>query len=119
MKKIILLAIFTSSLYSSMALDEKSDFIQKDGSTFKGNLKGDEWFNWVEDEKENILIYNKKTKNYEYAMLKTSNGKLRLTTSGVKEGSKLRPSSTKIDKKELSKIWKQKRNTAYNFKICK
>jgi hypothetical protein len=119
MKNILILTLLTTYLYSSAAIGGDSDFVQEDGSTFQGKLKGDEWFNWIEDKDENILIYNKKTKNYEYAMLKSSNGKLDLTTSGVKVGSKLRPSGTKIDKKDLSKIWKQKRYKAYNFKNYK
>jgi hypothetical protein len=59
------------------------NFDQADGSQFAGNLKGDEWFNWVEDKNQNIIQYNKQSDNYEYSKLIVTNGNLDIVPGGV------------------------------------
>jgi len=59
-------------------------FKQKDESTFRGHLYGDEYFSWIKDTQGYIVIFNNKSKNYELAKLQTTNGHLQLFPTGVK-----------------------------------
>lgn len=117
----IITLVFSSLLFAAPAYQGSIVFKQKDGSSFKGKLKGDEWFNWVEDKQGNIIKYNKKSKNYEYGVIKQKNGEFDLLPSGVMAGTQAKMTSSgniqadqvmveKIDQKTLSKIWKQKRS---------
>lgn len=115
MKKIVLIIVLTIASFSSPAYDGKLEFEQKDGSVFKGYLNGDEWFSWIEDEEQNIVLYNKSSQNYEYAILKKVNKVIELIPSGIKlnySNSFYQKSTVdipRIDRSELSKIWKRKR----------
>lgn len=103
--------------YSAPAFKGSMKFKQVDGSTFSGNLKGDEWFNWIEDNQGDIIKYNKKSKNYEYGIVKEINNTLELVPSNVKVGDKVEGTSLgKIDKKTLIMIWKQKKEKALKYK---
>ena len=110
--------------FSAPAYKGNIQFKQNDGSTFSGKLKGDEWFNWVENKKGDIIKYNKKSKNYEYGIIKEINGTLDLLPSGikVKEGTDMSAKSQsttgiqKINTKTLAEIWKQKRSSALKYK---
>jgi len=114
MIKIALAICIATLTYAAPAVTGDIEFEQKDGSTFQAQLKGDEWFNWIEDKKDNIIIYNKQSKNYEYAQLTESNGETYLIPSGKKvDVSKNNP--TNINKDTLAQIWKQKKEKASNF----
>lgn len=125
MKKLIIFASLITFAFSVPAFEGPIEFKQNDGSTFKGKLKGDEWFNWIEDKEGDIIKYNKESKDYEYGTIQEKNGTLDLIPSGIKVGNK--PAKTespdsnisdplKIDKALLEKIWKQKREKAYEYK---
>ncbi|MCO4844967.1 MAG: hypothetical protein KC427_03005 [Sulfurovum sp.] len=125
MIKLILFVSMISWAYSVPAYKGAIKFKQNDGSSFSGKLKGDEWFNWVEDKQGDIIKYNKESKNYEYGMIKEINGTLDLVPSSIKVGHKPKqssnsgstlPSLLKIDKKTLEKIWKQKKEKALKYK---
>lgn len=53
--------------YAVPAEPSPHKFCQPDGSSFTGYLRGDETFNWVEDEYKNIIAYDEKTKGWYYA----------------------------------------------------
>lgn len=50
--------------------DSCKTFKQKDGSTFKGFIKGKEFFTYIELDNGYIGLFNKKTGKYEYAIVK-------------------------------------------------
>ncbi len=125
MIKLILFMSMITWAYTAPAFKGSIKFKQSDGSTFSGKLKGDEWFNWIEDKKGDIIKYNKKSKNYEYAMIKEVNGTLDLVPSSIKVGNKPKRSNgsestvenlLKIDKEVLRQIWKQKKEKALKYK---
>ena len=121
MKKLILLASMITFAFCVPAFQGPLEFKQNDGSAFQGKLKGDEWFNWVEDNEGHIIKYNHSSKNYEYAKAEEKNGTLELIPSGVKvqrsEALDRNVSELfKIDPELLRKIWKQKREKAYEYK---
>jgi hypothetical protein len=114
MKKMILLLLFTSMAFSSIAYDGDIEFEQKDGVSFTGNLKGDEWFSWIEDKSGNIIKYNTLSKNYEYATIKDVNGTTELVPSGTKVTNTINSDTTLLNtnSNKLFEIWQQKRKEA-------
>lgn len=124
MVKVILFLSMITWLYSAPAFKGSIKFKHNDGSTFSGKLKGDEWFNWIEDDQGDIIQYNKKSKNYEYGVIKEINGTLDLVPSNIKVGNKPKkstsvddfiPSVLKIDKETLRKIWKRKKRKSFKL----
>jgi len=125
MIKLILFVCMISLVYSVPAYKGTIKHKQNDGSSFSGKLQGDEWFNWIEDKHGDIIKYNKKSKDYEYGMIKEINGTLDLVPSSIKVGNKPKessifdsmiPSLLKVDKKILEKIWKQKKEEGLKYK---
>ncbi|HIP59521.1 MAG TPA: hypothetical protein EYH01_03730 [Campylobacterales bacterium] len=116
MRKIILLTTSIATLaFGAPAFTGDIEFKQQDGTTFDGKLKGDEWFNWVEDKSDHIIKYNNQSKNFEYGMLEEVNGEIDLVPSGTKVHptlSTLSAEKSKIDQSILLEIWKQKREKA-------
>lgn len=113
MKKIsiILISLLTFS-YAAPAFPGVIQFEQSDGTTFEGNLKGDEYFSWVEAKADGSIIkYNKSSKNYEYAVVKEVEGALDLLPSGVKVSAEhnISRSASIFDKSKLFEIWAEKR----------
>ena len=124
MQKILLFITMVTVAFSAPAFKGEMKFKQEDNSTFTGELKGDEWFSWVEDKEGNIIKYNFDSKDYEYAQIAINNGVADLVPSGSKvieekddNGSANLSASSpiqaiKIDKKILAKIWDRKRKEA-------
>lgn len=120
---IVFLILFTEYSVAVAAYQEEISFKQNNGDTFKGYIKGDEWFHWVEDKQGNIIVYNQQTKNYEYGILKKVKDVYELVPSGVtidktNNASQAKISNTAIkhiDKKELNRIWKRKRQEALKY----
>lgn len=120
MKNIAIIILLTTTLFGAPAIKKEISFKQADGSSFKGKIKGDEWFNWVQTNDGYISKYNKQSKNYEYMIFKQENNKYKLKYSNIKVNAT--PSNSqaaaihnipaqikKIPYSELNKIWKQKR----------
>lgn len=124
MRIITLFFFLTAFLYPVNAPSEEITFRQQDGTTFKGHLKGDEHFNWIELENGEVATYNHANKYFEHATLgKNSKGEMDLLPSGKKvtrESSKIKISkSTKIDRKLLRKIWAKRYRLNKNLEKSK
>jgi len=78
------LLLLPLSLYCVSAFPGVLTFTQNDGGQFKGTLRGDEWLNYVSLPNDYVAIYNKDSKNYEYALIEVKDGKSSLVTSGQK-----------------------------------
>jgi len=107
MKKLLLIISMTTMAFCVPAYEGKIEFKHQNGSTFKGYLKGDEYFSWIEDEKKNIVIFNENSKNYEYAKIKYIDGVKSLIPSGIKAGTSL--NQFFIIHKTLMDMWSKKR----------
>ncbi len=121
MKTLMIFASIITFALCVPAFQGPMEFKQNDGSTFQGKLKGDEWFNWIEDKEGRIVKYNNSSKNYEYAKVEEKNGTLELVPSGTKVDiiKKLDRNASeffKIDREILKKIWNQKKEKAYEYK---
>lgn len=69
MQWLLLSIIISSLLYAAPAFSKKRQFQQPDGTTFTGKQHGDEYLNWIESQDGDIVIYNRKSKQYEYATI--------------------------------------------------
>lgn len=113
-KHLLFSLLISTSLYAVSAFPGLLTFTQQDGSHFQGHLKGDEWFNYISLPNEYIALYNKSTKNYEYALIKEG----KLSPSGIIVEEKLHKQSPdqlrhripRIDPLRLSQMHAQ----AYN-----
>ena len=119
MKLIILFALvligFAVKLLAVPAAPFLITFAQPDGSTFQAHLKGDEHFSWIETKNKMILVKNKTSGFFEFAMVKRDEkSRLILFPSGVpviESGhSALRTDHNipKITPEQLGKIWQSR-----------
>ena len=69
---------------------------QPDGTVFKTRIRGDEYFNWRETIDHQVIILNRKTGYYEYAIIKTENGQESLAPSGRVVGKRVVNQSMRI-----------------------
>ena len=72
------------SLEAVPAIPRVLEFKQPDGTSFNARKKGDEWFNWTETLDGRVIVHNKTSGFFEYAEIKTVEGKPQLTPSGIK-----------------------------------
>jgi len=106
--KIFLITLLSISLFATATLTKIRTFTQSDGSTFKGRLQGDASLHWIEAEDGSILLFNKKTANFEYAEVKESDI---LLSGEVYKGSSLRSLHVKhnsINRDTLIKLWEKR-----------
>jgi hypothetical protein len=112
MRTLVLISIFLTYLSSdqnvSTALGAQKDaqhpiktFKQKDGSSFLGKSSGEACFKYIELENGYTVLYNKKSKQYEYAHIR--NGELRPSGIAVQSG-KTPENITKIPEQTLKKL---------------
>ena len=84
MLTIVLLTSFTFDLLAVPAAPYLITFAQPDGSTFEAHLRGDEHLNWIEAENKMIIIKNKTSGYFEFAVLKLDyKNCLKLVPSGI------------------------------------
>mgnify|MGYP001029616677 CR=1 FL=1 len=116
MKRISLkIAIFVGFAMDLMAVPATPiliTFAQPDGSTFQAHLRGDEYFSWIEAENKMIIVKNKTSGYFEFAVLKRDDkNRLKLTPSGIaviRRGQTSLRSNTNlpdISREQLGKIW--------------
>jgi hypothetical protein len=98
MKKILFLIVFLNfCLFGAPAFSVIKEFKQANGEVFYGIAKGNEFLNYIETLNGDILKYNPKTKNFEYAKILND----KLVPSGVKYPNE---NVKKISKKDLEAL---------------
>ncbi len=104
--KFLLIIFITLSLQATATFTAMRTFTQSNGFSFQGRLQGDAFMHWIEAQDGSILLFNKKSGNFEYALIKDGD----LCLSGnIYLDTKLRslhPHS--IDKESLKKLWSQR-----------
>ncbi len=110
-----LLTSFALNLMAVPAAPYLITFAQPDGSTFQAHLRGDEYFSWIEAENKIIIVKNKSSGYFEFALLKRNNKNLlKLVPSGIpviKRGQSSLRSNTNlpdISREQLGKIWQSR-----------
>ena len=111
----LMLAGFVIKLLAVPAAPFLITFAQPDGSTFQAHLKGDENFSWIEAENKMIIVKNKASGYFEFAILKRNDkNRLKLVPSGIpviKRGQSSLRSNTNlpdISREQLGKIWQSR-----------
>ena len=112
---IALLAGFATNLMAVPAAPFLITFAQPDGSTFQAHLRGDEHFSWIEAENKMIIVKNKASGYFEFAILKRNEKNLlKLVPSGIpvnkRDHSSLRSNTNLpyISREQLGKIWQSR-----------
>lgn len=108
MKILLLILLFFNYLFSAPALNITREFKQSDGTTFNARAFGDQYLNWIETQNGDILKYNAKNQDFEYAYIEDES----LKPSGyryTKNLKRLKKVKSRIDKEELYKLWNRRR----------
>ena len=108
--KLFLLLIGTL-LFAAPALQREHTYTQSDGTTFQAKPQGDEYLHFLKTKEGVILLYNLKTKNFDYATVKND----QLVPSGVPympKEKKLRRSTSLLHKptvtpKQIEELYKK------------
>ncbi len=106
MKIIILVISFVLISFAAPVFSVQKTYRQSDGTTFTATPKGDEYLNYIQTPQGDILLYNPKTKNYDYATVKNNS----LVPSGIpyqKNNSFKKATSYKTYKKPSKEDLKQ------------
>ena len=104
-------------IFAVPALPRLLKITQPNGAEFKAYLRGDEYFSWWESEKGTLLFRNMESGYFEYAKISLSENKEQIVSTGVifvagEETSILRARILNMNKLNLVKIWRQKREDA-------
>lgn len=101
MKFFLLCITLSTLLVAAPAFEKERTYTQSDGTTFKAKPQGDEYLHFLKTKEGSILLYNQKTKNFDYATVENN----RLVPSGIpyKIGkTKLRKSVTHSSKPDIT-----------------
>ena len=104
-------------IFAVPALPRLLKITQPNGAEFKAYLRGDEYFSWWESEKGSLLFRNMESGYFEYAKISLIENKEQIVSTGVifvagEETSILRARILNMNKLNLVKIWRQKREDA-------
>ena len=104
-------------IFAVPALPRLLKITQPNGAEFKAYLRGDEYFSWWESEKGTLLFRNMESGYFEYAKISLIENKEQIVSTGVifvagEETSILRARILNMNKLNLVKIWRQKREDA-------
>jgi len=113
LRYITIFSLMMTALSASPAREGIILFTQPDGTQFKGYLRGDSAFNWIESDSK-IIMFNSKDKFY-YITKVNANGNLECTNTKPTEvtsvaQSIVKKSTSGLDQK-LVKALKQMRNS--------
>lgn len=112
MKWLLIFFIFGSLLHAAPAFSGKQQFKQPDGTAFYGKQRGDEYLHWIETENGDILLYNKKSRQFEYAVI-NSNDEMIPSGEAIRssnDGKRSATLSPRIKKEALHRLWREKRS---------
>jgi hypothetical protein len=125
----LLAVIIAVTIFAAPASPSLFQELLPDGSSIELQQKGDEYFSWKENAGGDVVIKNRETGYYEFAVLKTQNGAEILAPSGIKADSGNGPSFSKTllenhgmkrinpdDLKRLHRLAKEKRKFPMNRK---
>lgn len=88
---------------------------QPNGVAIQAQLKGDEYLNWMETGSGDAFLFNKSSRQYEYAVIGKFNGRSTLVPSGAAVGAAAVPAMVTTpgvtNKAALSALWQEMRKT--------
>ena len=109
-------AVF-GDIFAVPALPRLFKIPQPNGAEFKAYLRGDEYYSWWESEKGTLLFRNMESGYFEYAIISLIENKEQIVSTGIifvagEETSILSARILNMNKLNLVKIWRQKREDA-------
>ena len=109
-------AVF-GDIFAVPALPRLLKITQPNGAEFKAYLRGDEYYSWWESEKGTLLFRNMESGYFEYAKISLIENKEQIVSTGIifvagEETSILSARILNMNKLNLVKIWRQKREDA-------
>jgi len=114
MKILLITTFLTSLLFAAPAYHGKRTFVQPNGESVTYHLQGDEHLHWMEKEDGEIMLYSKKNKRMESAVIQ--DGELRPSgraISHTKHSKQASSQQKKVTKKELETLYQLKREEHY------
>jgi len=110
MKIFVVLLFLLTYVYAVPAIDRKILFVQPDGTSFEGYLKGDAAFHWIESGQD-IIVYNPKDKYYYKAIVDKKRGLIPTTEKAGTSSYRSALMQTDVqDKEALYDLYKQSKN---------
>jgi len=117
MRYVIIILLSFTTLFCAPAYNAPRVFKQADGTEFTARPNGNHHLNWIEDQNGEILKYNAKNGNFEYAIIDKND----LKASGVrykkntakKSISKEKRKIKKIEKKQLKELMKKRKGVRF------
>ena len=114
MRSLLIICLSVLALYGAPAIQREIEFVQPDGTTFRGYLKGDSAFHWIESGGD-IIVYNPKDKYYYKAIVDTKRG-LMPTKEKAGQNKQYKSAAFKTEvediqrKKDLQFLYKKAKN---------
>ena len=104
-------------IFAVPALPRLMKITQPNGAEFKAYLRGDEYYSWWESENGTLLFRNMESGYFEYAKISLIENKEQIVSTGIifvagEETSILSARILNMNKLNLVKIWRQKREDA-------
>jgi len=115
MKYLLSFFFLVSLLFAAPAYPGKRTFIQPNGESITYHLQGDEHLHWMETNEGEIILYSKKNKRMESALIK--NTELIPSGQAISHNKRSRKSASlqhSISQKDLEALYKYKREEHSN-----
>ncbi len=115
--KLFIILFSATMLFAAPSFQSVRTYMQSDGSTFQAKAQGDEYLHFLTTSNGDILLFNPRTKNFEYAEVKNE----RLVPSGIAykaENNKRTRRSSRlgvptITPEQIQKLYKKARERFY------
>lgn len=104
--RLVILSLFALALWATPTRTTLQTFTQNDGSTFEGRLRGDAFAHWIEATDGSVLLFNKASATFEYAIIESG----RLKSSGEAYKSAKTRRAKAIDPEALRTLWEHRRD---------
>ena len=114
---ILFFCLSFSLLNAAPAFSKTRQFRQSSGESFSAKVMGDEHLNYILTNDNEVVVFNKESNNYDYAIIAKKNNQRYLAPSGFKvmkasSNSKSRSNPFKrITPKELQELYNERRQT--------
>ena len=108
MKYLLIITLFSQLLLAAPAFQGKRTFTQPNGETITYRLHGDEHLHWLESDRGEIMLYSKKNKRIESAVIQ--DGTLKSSGKAISNANhSAAQNSHNISKEELIKLQQERR----------
>lgn len=113
MKHLLYIALLSQLLMAAPAFQGKRTFTQPNGETITYRMHGDEYLHWFESENGDIMLYNKKNKRIESAVIK--DGLLKASGHAFSPANRSAAQNTQaITREMLLELQQQRRKTHFS-----